>query len=96
MEINPYKKIGREEIQGMKLRKGIVAVRGVLAGENSQIITDNADFRNCLYHEVIHVGEGCDIEPGQYCFVLGNTLSSASPDFEFCFVESEDIWAQWG
>lgn len=96
MTIDPYKKLTTDEVKQMRLATGIVAVRGILASEKSQIITDTtADYRNALYHEVIHCGPGCWVEPGEKCFVLGNTLSAASENFEISFLEEKDIWAAW-
>ena len=97
MGIDPYKKLDVDEIKSMKLSDGWLALRAVLATEKTSIIqSENAtDYRNALYHEVIAAGDKCKREVGEYCFVLGNTLSAADPSFKLCFVEDQDGGASW-
>lgn len=100
--INPYKSMSAEDFTKMHLRSGVLVVQGILADSYTSIVTlaDSRDFKNAIVHQVIASGTSPgnpEKEPqvGDRCFVLGNTLSPVDGGWEFCFVETEDIWAWW-
>lgn len=97
MTFDPYKGINEEAFKQMRLSPGWIAVKAILPTDNTSIIANeaSADYRNCLYHVVIATGPECKREPGEFVFVLGNTLSAADPSFQFCFMEDVDVVASW-
>jgi hypothetical protein len=96
--LDPYKSLDVKDIKKMRLSDGWLALRAVTAAEKTSIITtdSSADYRNALYHEVINAGSKCKREVGEFCFVLGNTLSAADPSFRLVFCEDQDVVASWG
>jgi len=105
VSINPYRSLGEEDFNKMKIKNGFVIVKALMQDDLTDlsiVLKENKNYGMALCHEVVTMGKGCfgdepeTIRPkiGTKVMVVGNCLDAVA-DGRFSFVNSEDIYCWW-